>query len=739
MIMESKLKPSNVDYDWKNAEMKVEKHYFLISRFLGVSNTWTGKKIVTVIIILVLLFASALIALIIIVSYRPEKNEVCRSISCLEAALDLKRGINESVDPCEDFYTFACGKYTNANRNDKISEIRSDFIKNLKDIIDDAWIIPNLPNPLKQFFIVYNSYTSYQYVKEKDLEWIKILIYKLGGCSIIDENWREYIYNWEESYAKAMKMGAHTPIFSISVNPDRRNTKRNIITIMRTFLTPENNEKNRALRTTYLPFLADLTQENFEELLKEIDEIDKELLLDESAASDVMMDEKETEFMTIEKLEEFIPEVNWERLIQIIFEDIHLPTKLKVTSNTEILLVGKTFLSKFIKKIYKRIISKRQLANYLCVTLTEKFADTILISNETGKVISSTINLMEKLSSSFGYALDYLYYHHKKTQLQKINFTSEITDHIKEFMSHSLSNKSWLDAETKRVIDDKIKKMIITTRFPEFIENTDTFIQYYKDLPIMTSNPYENIINLEKFHYRKILETLSKHNNREAWETDTYSRISATGISPRYVSHQNKVVITQFFQLDFMLNVNYPAYVNFARYGFILAHEIVHSLDRREVTRSSIGNVMNLWSENSNKEYIERMQCLINQYGSYEILSAVKINGKKTINENMADNGGLRHAYLAYKEYINNNKTSNTHTLIGFENYTPEQMFFISYASLFCDASLDEELKYKVNTDEHCPNKFRVLGPLSNTKEFSEAFKCDSNKPMNLANKCVLW
>nr|AMO02508.1 endothelin-converting protein 8 [Tityus serrulatus] len=712
--------------------MKVEKHYFLIRRFLGTSNTWANKKFVILIIILVLLFASSLISLIVIVSHRTEKDENCTSLGCLEAALDLRRGINEFVDPCEDFYEFSCGKFTSSDAQDKIDKIRKDFIEKMKDIIDENWINPNLPDPLEQFFILYNNFISYHYIKENDLHWIEKFIQELGGCSLFDDNWREYNYNWVESYAKATKMAAHMPIFSIFVQPDRRNTKRNIITIKKT-LTVRNNEINLQVRNVYLPMLADLSVENFEELIYELDAIDLELL-DESASSDLTTNKIETEFMSIEKLQAFIPEVNWERLIQFIFDDIHLPSKAKVTSNTEILIVGKTFLRQFFKKVNKKIISKRQLANYLCITLTEKFAENILISNETGKVITSTTNLIEKLSKTFSYALDYLYYHHIKSH--KENFTNDITNYIKEFMSDSLGNTSWLDTETKIVINDKIKKLMITTGFPEFIKSAEAITQYYKDLPSMTSNPYENMINLEKFNYRKTLETLPRQNNREEWGMDIRNSISATGISSNYVPHQNKVVIPQSFQHDSMLNVNYPAYINFARYGFMLAHEIIHSLDTQEVSRSGIGNVMNLWSENSNKEYNKRIQCLIDQYDSYSLLNGVRINNKKAINEIIADNGGLRQAYLAYETYLSKNKGENI--LMGFENYTPQQMFFLSYASLWC-ASSDDKLTLDSTTDKHRLNKLSVIGPLINTKEFSEAFKCESIKTMNPNKKCVLW
>ncbi|XP_067121545.1 neprilysin-1-like [Centruroides vittatus] len=111
----------------------------------------------------------------------------------------------------------------------------------------------------------------------------------------------------------------------------------------------------------------------------------------------------------------------------------------------------------------------------------------------------------------------------------------------------------------------------------------------------------------------------------------------------------------------------------------------------------------------------------------------------KTIYENIADNGGLRHAYCAYKAYLKKYEIEEKDILEDFQTYTPDQMFFISYATMWCDSKTDDELKRIFNLDDHSPQKFRIIGPVSNMKEFSEAFKCGNDKPMNPVNKCVLW
>lgn len=732
--MDAKLEMTN--YEWKNKDLKSEDHYFLSLSFLDNLKLLKEKKNMIITIIFALLFASTLIALIILVSYQKRTNERCITAECLETALILRKQISEDVDPCIDFYEFSCGKFITSMKNESelqdrsyIKYITDDFLNELQSIIDKAWISNNLPDTMRKFFVAYNTYRNHRYVNENDIQWLIKFFAKIGGWPMIEENWRDYTYDWEENYAKAMMYAGHSSIFSIFVTEDRRNTKKNIITIIR---SPQNiiNSMFKMKRIASLEVLKNLglLVENFREQLNELELLDRELVNEEITDMQQLMNERETEFMTVEKLQKSIPEINWERLLGFVF--INAPKKWKVTSQTEVLISGKSSLSQLLRKINSKVFSKRQLANYLCINLAADLITSFPLKNYSILIPSDRIVVAE-LIESFGYAIDYLYYANEKFQ-ERSNFSVVFINFLKEFLSESLSDKYWLDSKTKKLVKEKIGKLMISTGFPEFIKNASSFERYYENLPEMTSNPYENKISLMKFAYQKNIENLSKLNNRETWLP---YNLPATKVSPFYFVNYNKAVITQMFQLSPILNTNYPAYMNFGRFGFFVAHEIIHSLDINGITRSSIGNVMNQWSESSKRSYYERIKCLINQYGSYEALKSRKLISKNTINEDIADNGALRQAYLAYKKYIKQKGEINS--LAGFEKYTPEQMFFISYATMWCDANSDVQIESvsKIRS----PNKFRIIGTVSNMKEFSEAFGCQSKTPMNPENKCVLW
>lgn len=113
------------------------------------------------------------------------------------------------------------------------------------------------------------------------------------------------------------------------------------------------------------------------------------------------------------------------------------------------------------------------------------------------------------------------------------------------------------------------------------------------------------------------------------------------------------------------------------------------------------------------------------------------MSGSQTLNENIADIGGLKASYKAYKDWEMKNGAEPR--LPGFESFTPKQMFWIFFASFTCEKTHPELIKHLLITDEHSPLEFRVIGSILNTREFSEDFSCPAGSNMNPLEKCTLW
>jgi len=150
-----------------------------------------------------------------------------------------------------------------------------------------------------------------------------------------------------------------------------------------------------------------------------------------------------------------------------------------------------------------------------------------------------------------------------------------------------------------------------------------------------------------------------------------------------------------------------------------------------------------MWNNATLDAFKEKAQCIIDQYENYkvpeinEFMPDAHLNGINTQGENIADNGGIREAYMAYQKYIERNGPEPL--LPGLEQYSTEQLFFLSNANIWCSAITKEGLLNQVLTDPHSPKEFRVIGPMGNMEEFSKHWNCPAGSNMNRENKCVVW
>lgn len=144
------------------------------------------------------------------------------------------------------------------------------------------------------------------------------------------------------------------------------------------------------------------------------------------------------------------------------------------------------------------------------------------------------------------------------------------------------------------------------------------------------------------------------------------------------------------------------------------------------------------WTNRTIHEYVNRTKCFIKQYSNYTLpFINEHINGELTLGENIADNGGLREAYLAYQKYIH--QMGNEPNLPGFQNYTHNQLFFISFGNLWCESTTIEASRWALE-DSHCPGRIRLKGVLQNSFEFASTFKCKKGSGMNpQTDRCRIW
>jgi len=195
-------------------------------------------------------------------------------------------------------------------------------------------------------------------------------------------------------------------------------------------------------------------------------------------------------------------------------------------------------------------------------------------------------------------------------------------------------------------------------------------------------------------------------------------------------------------------NINFPAgilqppfydnnmddAVNYGAIGAVIGHELTHGFDDEGRQFDAKGNLRDWWTEADAKAFDQRASCLVNQYGGYTAVDDIKLNGKLTLGENTADNGGLRLAYAALMEKLAGKEAP------ARDGFTAAQRFFLGWGQIWCEGRTEEVARLRAQTDPHSPGRYRVNGVVSNMpEEFQKAFACTTGQPTVKGPACRVW
>jgi predicted metalloendopeptidase len=174
--------------------------------------------------------------------------------------------------------------------------------------------------------------------------------------------------------------------------------------------------------------------------------------------------------------------------------------------------------------------------------------------------------------------------------------------------------------------------------------------------------------------------------------------------------------------------------VNAGGIGMVVGHELTHGFDDKGSQFAADGNLVNWWEPEAGQKFKQKTQCVDDQYAAYETLPGVKLNGKLTLGENVADGGGVMLAFRAYRQI---RKEAKERTVA--EGFDESQQFFLAFGQSWCSKQTPEVARMLAQVDPHSPPMFRVNGSLANLPDFAEAFHCAEGTPMHPAKVCRVW
>lgn len=272
-----------------------------------------------------------------------------------------------------------------------------------------------------------------------------------------------------------------------------------------------------------------------------------------------------------------------------------------------------------------------------------------------------------------------------------------------------------------------VQKIGYPTASPNLLDPMD-LERYYQGLNV-TTNYFENARQYTIRAQNKSWDDLLRPTNRDRFEMSTPTVNAYYEPSKNSVNFPAGIMQMPAFSLDL------PEYVSYGAFGSVAGHELTHGFDDNGSKYDENGRLRTWWDNTTQNNFNDRAQCFVDQFNKYYITqpdgTKLNVNGKLTEGENIADAGGISASFSAWQK---RHATNPSPLLPGLEEFTPEQMFYISYSTWWCGKVRPAQAVNYIYTDVHSPDTARILGTTANAAGFREAFNCPVKKPT-----CTLW
>ncbi|CAH1724670.1 neprilysin-2 [Aphis gossypii] len=684
-----------------------------------------------------------------------EKDNICLTAGCVKAAASVINNMDTSVDPCDDFYQFACGNFIKETiiDDDKTSHttfsaISDSLLNKLRMIVTEP-IQPNEQKPFKMAKLLYKSCMDKEKIEKVGLGPIKEMLKSLGGWPVLEgDKWNDAEFTWKDSVYKFRVAGYSVDYFiDFSVSTDLKNTTMRAIDLdqaslglSREYLVKGTDDKIVAAYYKYMVDIAVLFGADRQRATKELREsLDFEIGL---AKISLPLEERRDAAklynpMKVADLQQKFPSIPWQEYLNKLLnpltirqDDIIIVNSPKYLSDLE------AVLSNTPKRIQANYVIWRAAAASVSYLTEEMRKRQLEYSTELSGRTEREPRWKECVdisSGSFSLAIGSLYVRRYFDENAKKN-ALEMVNGIREEMYKILGSIDWMDEETRKNAIDKAKSMTSHIAYPDELLDDNKLNAFYENLEVNDNDYYTSVLNLTKFGTDYSFSKLRQPVNKSDWIIHSKTAI----VNAFYSAIENSIQFPAGILQGAFFSSDRPRYMNYGAIGFVIGHEITHGFDDQGRQFDKQGNLVDWWAEETKKRYLEKAMCIIRQYGNYTAHEVgLKLNGINTQGENIADNGGVKEAYYAYNVWTKRHGVEPR--LPGLQDYTPQQMFWVSAANVWCSKYRPETLKNRITTGFHSPGRFRIIGPFSNLEDFSNDFRCPLGSNMNPVKKCQVW
>jgi endothelin-converting enzyme/putative endopeptidase len=297
----------------------------------------------------------------------------------------------------------------------------------------------------------------------------------------------------------------------------------------------------------------------------------------------------------------------------------------------------------------------------------------------------------------------------------------ELVRRVEASFEASLPELEWMDDATRERAVAKARAIINKIGYP------DAWLDY-GPYEVRANDHLGNVVRGRKFNVDRYVRRIGQPVDKAEWF------MSPPTVNAYYNPSVNEIVFPAGILQPPFFSAEYPAAFNYGAIGMVIGHEITHGFDDEGRKFGPSGAYEEWWAPEVSGRFEERAQCLDDEYDGYELREGLAVNGTLTLGENIADHGGLKSAYGAYRGWVaENGEEAERAGLSG------DQQFFVAFAQGWCSLARPEIEEMFITVDSHSPPRFRVNGPVSHSPEFARAFGCEAGDPMVAEPRCEVW
>ncbi len=637
---------------------------------------------------------------------------------------NYQQRMETSTAPGHNFYQYACGKWIaqlpekpEYSRYNQFDILQEDIVVKVNQLIEDAARGNSPEGSIERKISDY--YNLYMDSTRRNAEGAAPLSPYLQMVDQISDR-----KSATETSARLTSLGISSLFMSIGVDADVKDAQNNIVSLYqgglqlgnRDYYT-NNDSATIKIREAYSQYIINLfvlagqTQEEAEVHAANVVYIENKIADKNSTKTELRNAEANYHKTRFDSLAILYPGIDWNLYFgtigypKIEFVDVSQPAAIKNVAQ----ILGGDDLAKIKSYMKFKIIATG------AGTLSDKFVaedfrmQQALYGTKADK--NRNQKAIDEINSKFSMAVGKLYvekYFPEEAKQKMLNMVASLQDELRVM----ISELKWMSDQTKEKAIEKLNTFYVKVGYPN----------KWRDYSTLNIDPkvslFENNRNVARFMLEYKLAKVNKPIDRDEWG------MSPQTINAYYNPTTNEITFPAAILQPPFFDPNGDIACNYGGIGCVIGHEMTHGFDDEGCQFDKNGNLKNWWTEDDKKEFDRRALVLEEYFNKQEVLPGEFANGKLTLGENIADNGGIKISFRALQKQLNGSTEKDA------SGFTPQQRFFLNYAFIWAGKITEQDMRSRIKNDPHSAMKHRVNCQLPHQQGWYDAFGIQEDSPM---------